>query len=54
MVEVCTVFYYSSCGYVPRDNRFVYMTHVVLSVVVTVWGSVESLLCSGRCFKYWF
>ena len=24
---------------------------VFMSVVVTVWGSVECLLCSGRCKK---
>ena len=33
-----------------RDNRCVYMEHVVfISVVVNVWGSVGGLLCSGRC-----
>ena len=31
----------------PRDNRCMYMVHVCLSVVVTVWGSVGMLLCAS-------
>ena len=33
------------------DNRCMYMAHVIvfMCVVVTVWGYVGMLLCSGRC-----
>ena len=35
MMEMCAVFCY--CGYMPRDNRCMYMAHVVfMSVVVIV------------------
>ena len=31
----------ASCGWMPRDNRCIYMAHTCfMSVVVTVWGSV--------------
>ena len=34
-------FVIASCDYMHRDNRCMYMAHVVfMSVVVTVWGSV--------------
>ena len=47
LVEVCAVF----CYYLQTiDVCTMYMAHVCfMSVVVTVWGSVGSLLCSGRC-----
>ena len=34
---------------VARDNICVYMAHVCFHIVVTVWGSVGSLLCSSPC-----
>ena len=40
-------FVIASCGKMPRDNGCMYIAF--MSVVVTVWGSVGSLLCSGRC-----
>ena len=29
----------------------IWLMFVFMSVVVIVWGSVGSLLCSGRCYK---
>ena len=37
-----------------RDNRCMYMPHAFLFVVVTVWGSAECVLCSGRCLDSGF
>ena len=28
---------------------YIWLMFVLMSVVMTVWGSVECLLCSGRC-----
>ena len=51
MVEVCVVF--CNCLLwldMHSYNRCMYMAYVVgMSVVATAWGSVESLLCNGRC-----
>ena len=32
-------------------NVCIWHMFVIMSVVVTVWGAVGSLLCSGRCCK---
>ena len=43
-------FVIASCGYVPIDNRCMYMAYVCLYVCCSdCIGSVGSLLCSGRC-----
>ena len=48
MVEVCTVFGYCLLWLVTIDVCIWHM-FVFMSVVVTVWGLWEGLLCSGRC-----
>ena len=38
-----------------RENRCMYMAHVCfMSVIVTVWGLLECLLCSGCCKLFFF
>ena len=35
----------------PRDNRCVYMAHVFMSVVVTVWGVCGNVCCVAAVVK---
>ena len=37
-----------------RDNRFMYMAHVFLSVVVIVWGSVSMFVVKRPFLKMVF
>ena len=51
MVEVCAVFCYCILRLDDyRQYMYVYGGRFIfMSVVVTVWGLWECLLCSGRC-----
>ena len=39
--------------YLETIDVCIWRMFVFMSVVVIVWGSVGSLLCSGRCKRQW-
>ena len=48
---VCSILLLPHVTICLRDNTFMYMVHICLSVVVALWGLWECLLYSGRCLK---
>ena len=56
MVEVCAVFCYFPCGYMPRDNGCMYMTHVCFYVCCSDCGNVccvEAVVNNSGVFEPW-
>ena len=51
MVEVCAVFCDSSCGWMPRDNKCVYMAHLFMSIVVNVVWVCGNICCVAAVIK---
>ena len=51
MVEVCAVFCYCSCDYMPRDNRCMYMEHVFLNVGCSD-SECGNVCCVAAVVKY--